>query len=780
MDFPQELMDLKQWTVWKLVERDGKTTKVPIDPITGELAKSNDPSTWRSFGEALEVFKTNEHVNGLGFFFKAPYIGIDLDNIAGDMDDFFNGNYDNKVFEFYEGFKSYGEISPSGNGIHIITKGSIPGTRRRKGNVEIYQEGRFFTMTGNSLRKYKAISEASEETFKRIYNKYFGEDKVINLPYFKSPGVTHNLSDSEVVRKILESKQSQQFQNFMYGGWENHYTSQSEADLAFANLLAFWCARDFFQMDSLFRQSAMYRSKWDEKRGKTTYGEATLYRAINDTSNVFTPYDAANTEQALPKYNLGFLTGDAETQEVFPSIVKKNQYPPRSWDDTGNGQRFLDRYGDIVKYTYVKKKFYVYDGTVWKEDNEGLVYKLMDLVVEDMKNETIKVSDDMDEEEAMKAWKKHVKASRSNRAKKSMLEEIKHNVSILPEHFDSNDMLLNLENGYLDLTSGKVMDHDKEKLFSMKANAEYSDKYSPDTWLSFLNDIFAQDQDMINFLQRAVGYSLTGSAKEQVMFILLGKGRNGKSLFVNTLSTILGNYASNIQASTIQAKRGNSEGPNNDVARLETARFVTSSEPSEGFTFDEGMIKQMTGDDKITARYLHQENFEFEAKFKLWLATNHRPIIRGTDDGIWRRPIVIPFEVQIPKNKVDKNLKYKLLREAPAILDWALEGCLLWQREGWTLPAKVVEANNEYRKNMDITEAYIEECCELGEEFEVYGKELYDNYAAWCRRNGQKDLGGIEFGKRMKDKFQTKRSNGIKYLGIGIIPDSRLNWMENS
>lgn len=771
MNFPKELTDLKQWTVWRKVTRNGKDTKIPVDPLTGELAKSNDPSTWRGFDEAFLAFRDNENIHGLGFFFTPPYIGIDLDDIGDDLDDFFNGNYDNKVYEFYESFRSYAEVSPSGKGLHIISKGKIPGDRRRKGDVEIYQEGRFFTMTGNSLGKYTSINEANKDNFKKIYDKYLS-DKVIelkgNASFNRQHGIKHNLSDDDVIHKILSSKQADDFKNFMNNSWQEKYTSQSEADLAFANLLAFWCARDYSQMDSIFRQSSLYRPKWDEKRGKATYGESTLYKAINDTNNVFTPTD----KKELPKYDFQFLN----TKEP----EKTKEHPPRSWDDTGNAQRFLDRYGDVAKYTFLRKTFYVYDGTVWKEDNEGLVFKLVDLVIEDMKNEPIYVSDPTDEklvEQMEKEWNKHLKSSRSNRSKKAMVEEIKHNVSVLPESFDQNDMLLNTENGYLDLSSGEVLGHDKAKLFSKKAKVEYSDKAAPDAWLDFLKDIFDHDEEMIDFIQKAVGYSLTGSSKEQVMFVLLGSGRNGKSLFINTLATILGDYSTNMQAETLMVKRGQGGSINNDVARLENARFVTSSEPNEGFIFDEGLVKQMTGDDKITARYLRQENFEFEAKFKIWLATNHRPIVRGTDDGIWRRFVTIPFEVQIPEHKVDRDLKYKLLREAPAILDWALEGCLLWQKEGLELPEKIKQSNQQYRSEMDITDAFIEDCCEVGEGFEIGGGELYEKYKQWANANGQYDVGSVEFGKRMKKKFTWKRSNGTKYIGIGLLKDGRMEFL---
>ena len=402
------------------------------------------------------------------------------------------------------------------------------------------------------------------------------------------------------------------------------------------------------QMDRIFRDSSLMRDKWDEKRGKTTYGQATLNKAINETSNIYEP-----TKKKTFDYTFG---------SEFHQEVEKKEYPPRSYDDTGNAERVMDRYGDIIRYSYITKKFYVYNGIVWEEDNTGTIRKLIDLMIKDMKNEKAIASEDIEEEDAIANLEKHIKNSRSNRSKKNIEDELKHNASILPSEFDKNDMLLNTANGYLDLSSGELHEHDKEQMFSKVTNGEYTDTATPDTWISFLNDIFNYDQDMIHFIQKSLGYSLTGSSKEQVMFILLGNGRNGKSLFVNTIAEILGDYSTNMQAESLMVKRGGSN-INNDIARLAGARFVTSSEPNEGFVFDEGLIKQMTGDDKITARFLHQENFEFEAKFKIWLATNHRPIVRGTDDGIWRRLIVIPFDVQIPEHKIDKDLKFKLLEK---------------------------------------------------------------------------------------------------------------------
>ena len=752
---PDELKQLNNWCVWVYQERDGKVTKVPVDPVSGELAKSNDPSTWCDYDTAVNVWQ-NTNANGLGFFFTPPYVGIDIDDVADEVERYKLGDYDtNIVFEFYESFKSYGELSPSGTGFHIITKGKIPGARRRHKNVEMYDSGRFFTMTGNSLGKYSEVSEVSELNFDRIYRKYL-PDNVQKLS-FENHGISHSLSDSAVIAKALESKSGEKFRLFLNGGWETQFSSQSEADMAFANILAFWCARDFAQMDSIFRRSSLMREKWDEKRGKTTYGEATLYKAINETADVYTP-----TNQREPmKYDLSFLDNKTEDDVL--------ELPPRSWDDTGNAQRFMDNYGGIVKYSYQSSKFYVYDGQKWQIDNMGLVNRLIDSTIENMKFEKITVPEEEEEaEEIVQKFQGFISKSRSTNSKKNIYTELKHLTAISTDEFDKDNMTINVQNGYIDLSSGELHEHDQDKMFSKITNVEYSNKMRPDAWLDFLNDIFDGDEDLIRYIQKALGYSLTGSAEEQIMFILLGNGRNGKSLFVNTIAEMLGDYSKNTQAETLMEKKGDKI--NNDVARLNDTRFVTSTEPNQGFVFDEGLVKQMTGDDKVSARFLHQEFFEFDVKFKIWLATNHRPIVKGTDDGIWRRLITIPFDVQIPVHKVDKKLKFKLMREAPAILEWMVEGCLLWQKEGLeNLPRKIKEANADYRFEMDPVQSFIEEQCIIGDDFEENGSTLYEAYTKWCVDNDRYDVGKNNFGKQLKSKFKSKKSGVIKYLGLKIL-----------
>jgi poxvirus D5 protein-like len=752
-NIPDELKQLNNWCVWKFEKRNGKRTKIPFNAATGEFAKSNDKSTWSSYETAVNA----EGVDGIGFFFEPPYLGIDIDDIDDDLHRFKQGDkLDNIVSEFNEAFKSYTEVSPSGNGLHIIVKGKIPGSRRRKGNIEMYDSGRFFTMTGKTIGKFKDVTEVSEQVFKTIYEKYLPDNTVKYPTTNNYQQNIHNLSEIDVINEIYKSKQAKLFDDLMKGNYEPYYTSHSEADMALANILAFWCARDYSQMDSIFRQSNLYRDKWDEKRKNSTYGEQTLFKAINEANNIYTPKQ--QTDDNPLRYALS---------KLFDNQEETKEYPIRSYDDTGNADRFIDRYGNLYKYSYIANKFYIYDGMKWKVDDKGSIRKLIDEMIESIKNEKVLHSEDVTEEEAREVFQKYYKKTRGTQAKKNIMNELMHRRPATPDEFDKDDMLLNVANGYIDLTSRELYKHDINKMFSQITNTDYTEKMQPAVWLDFLNDIFAGDKAVIRYIQKALGYSLTGSTREQIMFILFGKGRNGKSIFVEVISEILGDYSNNMQAKSLMVKKN--DNINTDIARLSKARFVTSSEPNEGFRFDEGLIKQLTGGDKVTARFLYAEEFEYTPKFKIWVSTNHKPIIRGTDDGIWRRLVLIPFDVQIPEEKVDKDLKYKLLREAPAILNWMAEGAYMWMQEGLAMPEKLKEASKDYRNEMDVIEQFIEDECKRVDDGKEKANELYELYKQWANNNGNYKMSNKDFGIKMKEKFKYKKTNsGMFYFGLKI------------
>ena len=352
-----------------------------------------------------------------------------------------------------------------------------------------------------------------------------------------------------------------------------------------------------------------------------------------------------------------------------------------------------------------------------------------------------------------------------------MIKEAEHYKPIMPDQLDKHINLLNAPNGIINLTSGELMPHNREKYLTKITNSEYADDYDAPLWGKFLNEIFNGDKELIRFLQKAVGYSLTGSTKEDCLFICYGGGRNGKGTFLNTLADILGGYAINIQPETIMAKTNYSNGPTSDIARMMGARFVTVPEPNEGARLNEGLVKQMTGGDMLTACRKYEDEFEFKPEFKIWMMTNHKPKIYGTDVGIWSRIRLIPFTVHIPDEKADRKLRQNLMRESPGILKWAVDGCSLWQREGLGMPEAVRAATAEYKTEMDTFAAFLNECCVMCNEY-TSKKILYEAYLRWAESNKEKPFTNRKWGIEMQKRFKDGHSGSVEYYtGIKVKPE---------
>ena len=768
-NIPQELRNLKQWGLFELkwVEARKKNTKIPINPYDGSAGKSNDPNTWSDFDTAMRALNDVERADGLAFYFANGYVGLDIDHIDSNLEDWRAGDNDpnNLVNKFQDlTDNTYMEVSQSGTGIHAIFKGKIPGKRRRKGNYEMYQTGRFFALTGNNIIPDPTIKSMSDDEMKTLYEFLFGKDNIVQL-HSESDNITPvDLSVVEIIKRAENSaKTGTRFTMFMKGGWEQFYASHSEADMAFANDLAFWTGRDFHKMDTIFRNSSLMREKFDEKHGAVTYGTSLLNKAINETQNIYNP--ESDSQDSESSYTFSF--NEDKTKKIIP----------RSWDDQGRGLRMRDQFATVLKFNAVDKKWFFFNGSYWQEDiGNQRVELAAERVANSIKKEKpeLSFSTKTDEDKAMNEWYKFQKDSRSHMAKMHMIDEFKKYVIVKHGEFDKEDMLLNTESGYVDLSSGELHDHDIDKKFSHQTVAEYSDNVDAPLWEKFLNQIFNNDEELIHYVQKAIGYSFTGSVDEQCLFILNGRGRNGKSVFSNVVSDVAGNYAKQMNVQTIVAKKNQSGSANSDIARLEGARIVTSSELNEGDRFDESLVKQLTGGDKILARFLYGSEFEYKPKFKIWMATNHLPIIRGTDDGIWRRIKIIPFNIQIPKEKVDKKLEYKLKAEYTGILNWIVQGAIMWQQEGLEDPEAVTKVIETYRAEMDPLDAFLEECCTTGQNYSIKAREMYDAYHEWAKESEEYKMSLNKFGREMSKKLlRVKKRDGWYYVGLKLKePDS--------
>lgn len=754
---PQELKGYKNWVCWQAYP-DPKShsgiSKKPINPRTGGFAMPNNSDTWSDFETAV---RQSGKYSGIGFMFSnSPFFGVDLDDMPNDIQDYQNGGADNIISEFVNTLQSYTEFSQSKTGVHIICKGTLPEGRRKakndSGGFEMYENGRFFVVTGNYCSEYGYINDCTESV-KPLHSKYLGKTAE---PKPNRQNITVNLNSvDDIVRAACSAKNGSLFKA-LYSGDFSAYSSQSEADMAFCNMLAFWCGCDAEKMDAIFRQSGLMRDKWDRKQSGTTYGVITLQKAISGCSQTYNPKKQNDYSISIGNGKV-IQTVDEEKMRAY------------TFDDMGNAERFVDLFGENVRYCYTEKKWYFYNSMRWSVDNLGVILRMADRCVEAMKAEA-KLYLQADEEsggDMAKKFEKHMKSSRSNKSKKAMLNEIEHHLPILPIQMDRYKMALNTPSGIINLKNGDVKAHNPEYYFTKITSVDCAEAADCLRWLAFLDDIFAGDKDLIRYIQKAVGYSLTGSTAEQCAFFLYGTGRNGKSTFIDVIRDVFGDYAANIQPETIMVKSSQSNAINSDIARLKGARLVTSVEPNEGVRLNEGLLKQLTGDDTVTARKLYSEEFEFKPEFKLWMATNHKPIIRGTDTGIWRRIHMIPFNVQIPEDKVDKNLTHKLKAEMTGIFKWCIDGCLMWQREGLQMPAAVLKSVREYRREMDVISAFIEDKCTL--EGTVQASMLYAAYASWADSNNEYCMSNTKFSTELAKRFEKIKGRNYNYFtGISI------------
>jgi putative DNA primase/helicase len=330
---------------------------------------------------------------------------------------------------------------------------------------------------------------------------------------------------------------------------------------------------------------------------------------------------------------------------------------------------------------------------------------------------------------------------------------------------------LNVQNGVIDLHTGELREHRRTDFITRCCPVAYDPKAKAPKWGTFLRRIFADNVAVIDFVQRAAGYSLTGDTGEQCLFILHGSGANGKSVLLEVLGRMLGAYAKQAAPDLLLAK--NQDRHPTEVADLFGSRLVTAVETSEGRRLAEALVKQMTSGDKMRARFMRQDFFEFDTTHKLWLATNHKPQVRGTDYAIWRRIRLIPFEVTIPEDKRDPKLAAKLIaEELPGILTWAVQGCLAWQKKGLKPPEKVQAATKAYREEMDVLAGFLGECCVIHTNANARASALYTAYKKWCETAGEYCVSQTIFGGQLTERgFERYTNNGVWYQGIGLVAD---------
>jgi putative DNA primase/helicase len=435
--------------------------------------------------------------------------------------------------------------------------------------------------------------------------------------------------------------------------------------------------------------------------------------------------------------------------------------------DLALGREFVDQYADRVRYCPAWKKWFIWDGTVWKKDDCCEIHELLTEFIRGMRRT---VASGGDYRKALERQTQIFKCESLRRREAILMSaQLEKSIKIDPIELDQDPFLFNTLNGTIDLRTGELKEPMQTAFLTKCASVRFERGAAHPEWDRFLFRVMAGNARMVSFLQKAIGWTLTGDMSEQAMFILFGTGANGKSTFLNVVTEILGNYAKTAQPESFMKKRG--ESISNDIARLCGTRFVTTHEIEEGQRLSETLIKQITGQDLMTARFLYGEYFEFLPTFKVFMATNQSPAIRGNDYGIWRRIKVIPFPVQISGDERDPELMDKLRAEKSGILNWMLEGCLLWQKEGLGEPEEMRTAITEYREDMDIVNSFLGERCET--EGRASAKtpsgELYAAFVEWCRKAGEEPYSQRMFSIYLESMGFRKGRDSKKRYWKGIV-----------
>lgn len=458
--------------------------------------------------------------------------------------------------------------------------------------------------------------------------------------------------------------------------------------------------------------------------------------------------------------------GDEQVRAIAQSVCR---YEPgtalvtANLTDMGNAERLVAHVGRDLRYVHLSETWFEWTGKRWEKDETGAAMRRAWSTVRAAALQAEELEEDKDRSRLLRHALKSESAARLH----SMLRLATALLPVTPEQLDRSAWLLNCDNGTLDLQTGELRPHSREDLLTRLAPVTYDAEATCPRWEAFLHQVMDGSEEMVAFLQRAVGYSLTGSTAEQVLFLLHGVGANGKSTFIETVRAMLGDYSTQADFTTFLRQQG--EGVRNDVARLVGARFVSAVEAEGGKPLAEAMVKQLTGGDTVTARFLFKEFFEFTPVFKLWLAANSRPTVRGTDNGIWRRIRLVPFTVTIPPEQRDRDLGKKLTAELPGILAWAVRGCLTWQTDGLGVPADVQAATEAYRDAMDVLGGFISERCVARPGAEVTSADLYSAYTAWAEANGERPVTRRKMGLRLSERgFERRRTTGGRHAWRGI------------
>lgn len=782
-NLPAALRETGLFCCWRYEERDGRQTKVPYNPRTGGRAQSTNPQTFAPLAVALAAAESYGY-SGIGVGVFGGLGAIDIDHCISDA-----GEVSEMALDVMRTMQAYTERSPSGKGLRILftvpegfpyDKARYYINKQRVG-LEVYIAGatnKYVTVTGDTITPGMDLEERGEQ-LRQVLERYMVRERPTPPP---TPP-DRPAADLDLIERARRSKNGAAF-SALWAGDTSGYKSASEADIALCNMLAFWTGKDAARMDRLFRQSGLMREKWDRQQSGSTYGAITIRNAVSSTRQTYDPQAYA----AGCGHALGWDGTPEGESPAAPALLESVE--PADYSDAGNAAVFYRAYQNDLLFVDALGWLY-WNGRRWERNDHRALAWALDLSAR-MLREALdrygeaqrlqaeamtrfaETGDDADKDAVAdakaavakaKAYLSHAKTSRNATRLKNMMELSKPALVLKADKLDANPLDLNTPAGIVNLTTGQLRPHDRAAYCSQITEASPGDT-GRKTWESFLDTTTCGDGSLKGFLQLVSGMALIGTVYQEGIVIACGGGRNGKSTFFNALGQVLGDYTGSMDIKTMTTDRGNKGA---SLATLRGKRLVITGELEEHQRLSIATLKQVASTDKLTIEEKYKQPETVKQSHTLVLFTNHLPRVGSTDEGTWRRLLVVPFNAVIPPGKGVQNYAEVLAREAGgAILSWAIDGAVNFVRNGFRLdvPDAVAEATEAYRQRENWLENFINERCIREPNAREGARALYLEYKAWAEDAG-------EYIRRENDFAVAMEAAGYQQ----ITPKNKRTWV---
>ena len=768
---PAELRQLSRWCVWRRAPDKSdpdKLTKKPMQASWPSRAFSKTTvSQYRPFDVAVKAYEQyhgseRSPVDGIGLVCGGGVVGIDFDTCCDPV----TREVRPDVAEWIERLDTYAEFSPSGEGVRAFVLGTLPGgsTNSRPAGLELYGEPNYVTVTGFQVPGTPERLAEGGEVLAELYA--FAKEKMAEAKEQRAaakqaergqtakqaatesrrtadhdsrrvsiPAAGDGLSDAELVERAERSTACGSNVSKLLSGDCSGYASQSEAEFALANYLAFYAGPGGeAQVERLIRSSGMER---DKHNSNPEYLPLTVARAFEGRTEFYS--GKASTGEKRSR-TVSLPNGMASTG---PAALNDSS----TLTDVGLARRLVLEANGTLRYVREWRAWMAWTGSHWRPDDGLAAAHVAKQVSDKLWREVAELPSDR-----RSGIVSFVKAASSSRGIEAAvrLARSEPGVVVNADELNCHPYLLNVKNGTLDLITAELRPHSPADLITHMAAADCDFKASCPTWKKFIAEVTNGDTKLAEFLQRSCGLALSADVSEQVLWLHHGEGRNGKSTMLNVLTDLLGTYAGPAPMEMLLVRGRNGKEVETQFAALAGKRLVTTVEADSGVRFSEATVKLLTGGDTVLARRLYEDAWPVKPSWKLHVAANHKPLVKGTDEGIWRRLMLTPWLRRFEGQADDKQLKEKLLAELPGILNWCVAGFVQWRGKGLMPPENVLAATKEYRGENDALGIWMEECCVKEANAVAEAAALYRSFKAWSDDRGEHPLTATAFGLRLE------------------------------